>query len=313
MREPSDQELERLFKLDDTVGPARPIDGARASSIVDAALRAAGFPPAGPSGGTGGGGASHAGAGARGMRAGKMGAGKLSAGKLGALAGGTLAAVAAVAWLAVRGTSPPEAPDVAVAPTSAPVIAPLPSAPEIATPPSAPEIATPSTGPAPAQEPAAPLVDRPPIRRRHRTHPRGKQVATAEPVAEPRPAADLLAAANAARAQHQWRSADALYTRVVETGHDALATQTALVASGSLHLEHLGDPRGAARLFRAALARNAAGALAEDARWGLAETARALDDTAGELRALDDFLAHHASSALAPRARERRDALRGAP
>jgi hypothetical protein len=31
------------------------------------------------------------------------------------------------------------------------------------------------------------------------------------------------------------------------------------------------------------------------------------------LRALDDFLAHHAGSALAPRARDRRAQLRGAP
>jgi hypothetical protein len=120
---------------------------------------------------------------------------------------------------------------------------------------------------------------------------------------------DLLAEANAARAAHRWREADALYARVARGEPGGLAVQTALVAAGSLRLEHLGDPGGAAQRFRAALAGGSRAALAEDARWGLAEAARATGDAAEERRALDEFLAHHASSPRAPRARVRRAEL----
>jgi hypothetical protein len=279
MREPSDQELGQLFAPGGATGPARPIDDARASAIVEAALRGAGFPPAGPSGG-GGGGVMH------GMRVARW----------SVIAGGTLAAVITVAWLAMRGapTAAAVTPVVTVAEIEA-----LPDAPAAAPDEAAPAIAA----PAPAQAPHRPHRTR---GGRHRAAPT-PVVATADPPPVP---ADLLAEANAARAHHQWRAADALYARVVG---DPLAAQTALVASASLHLEHLGDPRGATQRFHAALAAGGDGALAEDARWGLAEAARALEDTAGELRALDDFLAHHASSALVARARARRDQLRGAP
>jgi hypothetical protein len=126
---------------------------------------------------------------------------------------------------------------------------------------------------------------------------------------ETREAADLLGEANAKRAAKQWRESDALYTRVVRRAPKSLAAQTALVASASLHLEHLADPRGASRRFSRALAIAPDGALAEEARWGLAEAARARHDDAAEARALDDFLAHHAGSPLAARARARRSEL----
>jgi hypothetical protein len=96
---------------------------------------------------------------------------------------------------------------------------------------------------------------------------------------------------------------------VVRRAPRSLAAQTALVASASLHLEHLGDPKGAARRFSRALAIAPEGALAEEARWGLAEAARARHDDAAEAHALDDFLAHHAGSPLAARARARRSEL----
>jgi hypothetical protein len=124
---------------------------------------------------------------------------------------------------------------------------------------------------------------------------------------------DLLAEANAARAGHRWREADALYTRVARGEPGRLAVQAALVASGSIHLEHLGDPTGAAQRFRAALTGGPRAALAEDARWGLAEAARVTGDPVGERLALDDFLAHHAGSPRAPRARARRMELGAAP
>jgi hypothetical protein len=124
---------------------------------------------------------------------------------------------------------------------------------------------------------------------------------------------DLLASANAARASHRWRQADALYARVVSGGAPELAVQAALVASASLHLEHLGDPAGAVRRFRAALAAGPRDALAEDARWGLAESTRAAGDPDAEAAALEDFLAHHAGSPRAARARARRGELKAAP
>jgi hypothetical protein len=141
-------------------------------------------------------------------------------------------------------------------------------------------------------------------------------VASAEdpaPAPAPRTPDDLLAEANAARAAHRWRDADALYARVAGGAPVGLAAQAALVASATIHLEHLGDPAGAARRFAAALASGPRDALAEDARWGLAEAARATGDTAAERRALDDFLAHHAGSPRAPRARARRTELGAAP
>ncbi|CAN5760513.1 hypothetical protein BH11MYX3_BH11MYX3_44940 [soil metagenome] len=123
------------------------------------------------------------------------------------------------------------------------------------------------------------------------------------------PVADLLGAANAKRAAKQWRESEALYARVVERAPRSMAAQTALVASASLHLEHLGDPKGAAQRFRRALAIAPRGVLAEEARWGIAEAARALRDTRGETAALDDFLAHHAGSPLVTQAKARRAEL----
>src|SRR5262249_50716808 len=98
---------------------------------------------------------------------------------------------------------------------------------------------------------------------------------------------DLLAEANAARLARDWRGADALYTRVALAGGPALAAPPALVAPAQLPLEPLGAPDGAARRFRRALAAGARDTLAEEARWGLAEVARATGDPAAERRALD--------------------------
>jgi hypothetical protein len=161
---------------------------------------------------------------------------------------------------------------------------------------------TPPRAPAPAKPHATP----PPTHRR-RLPPRTAAIAAS---ADPE---DLLAEANAARLARNWRGADALYTRVASAGGTALAAQTALVASAQLHLEHLGDPEGAARRFGRALTSGAGGTLAEEARWGLAEVARANRDSAAERRTLDDFLAHHAGSVRATQARARRAELEAAP
>jgi tetratricopeptide (TPR) repeat protein len=130
-----------------------------------------------------------------------------------------------------------------------------------------------------------------------------------KPVAEPtKSVEDLMAEANAARKAKQWKKADALYLEVVRDHAKSASAQVALVASATLHLEHLGDPKGALQRFRAAIGR-VSGPLAEEARYGLAEAHRALGDDAAEAKALDDFLRHHADSPLADRARSRRGEL----
>jgi hypothetical protein len=293
----SERDFERLFTLDGTPGPARAIDARAEAAIVVAALAGAGFAPIGPGGGGGSGG-------------GAAGAAGGSGAKLVLLLGGAALTAAAIAtWIAVRhrheavidvGSRAPAPPTVVIAPP-----APAPAAPEAPAPDREPVVLPPvvvhGSVPAPAPAPHA-----------HHVEPAPTPVPVAPPVAAPVPApADLLAEANAARGAKQWTRADALYAQVAAMP-DRLAAETALVADGQLRLEHLGDARGAASRFKAALASDPRGALAEDARWGLAEAARANGDARAEAAALDDFLAHHADSPLADRARARRKEL-GAP
>ena len=322
MGEFSDRELEPLFDLDEPAGPARPIDATRSAAIIDAALRGAGFPPGG--GGGGGGSGGHAAAGGK----------SAVAAKLALVAGG--AAIAVAAWLVVRAPAPPAvtpAP-VASAPVARPPESPPPPAPASAAAPPSDEAAAPASVAAPtgaSDEAAAPAPDRAPPgapqpparpRSRPREHSIVRIVRVVGASRTPAGAEDLLARANAARAAHDWRAADALYRRVARAGagpsgatgggNAGLAAQTALVASAELHLEHLGDPAGAARRFRAALTGGAGAALAEDARWGLAESARALGDAAAERRALDGRHGHDRSGRrLAARDQLLRPARRG--
>jgi hypothetical protein len=280
----TDAELQRVLVLDAGAGPALAIDPGSADAIIDAALDGAGFGPGG-------------GGGARARESGAKGPGGSASGS--AAAGTKIAIVAGVAVVAVvlviallvdrgggggaRHVTPPLA-DAAVL-DSVHGSGSLAAAPPDAAP---AEIIIFDEAPAPS----------PPRRDRPRTKPAPRESA-----------ADLLGEANAKRAAKQWRESDALYTRVVERAPKSFAAQTALIASASLRLEHLGDPKGALQRFRRALAIAPSGALAEDARWGIAEAARATRDRAAEATALDDFLAHHASSPLAPRARARRAEL----
>jgi len=334
MAEHRDLDLQRLFELDAGPGPARSIDDARFSAIIAGALGGAGFPP--PVGPGGGAGAAQGGAKVAASTAAKG----LAAGKLTVLIGGALTATAAaVVWIALRAPAGP--PPVLVSPAS------ISSASSVGAAPSTPADPPPSTirDDAPAVEPVSPHATReeapavaaaPAIApgerrpsaitagpahpsgassggRRRRPKPTVPPAEDPAPIVAPRTPDDLLAEANAARSAHRWRDADALYARVASGEPAGLAAQTALVASASIHLEHLGDPAGAARRFRAALAAGPRAALAEDAHWGLAEVARVTGDSAAERRALDDFLAHHAGSPRAPRARARRIELGAAP
>ena len=81
----------------------------------------------------------------------------------------------------------------------------------------------------------------------------------------------------------------------------------ATIAEAEIRLEHLGEVRGAIRLFRAAIA--AGGALDGEARYGLARAYREADEPAKERAALEDFLTRHPSSPLAALASKRLDAL----
>jgi hypothetical protein len=83
------------------------------------------------------------------------------------------------------------------------------------------------------------------------------------------------------------------------------AAVVAEVASATLHLEHLGDAPGALAGYRRALAARPAGALGEEARWGIAEAFRAVGDAKGEAFALRVFLDTHPRSAMATAAKKR--------
>jgi len=289
MGEPSDRELERLFDLDEAAGPARPIDASRSAAIITAALRGAGFPSGGGSGGA-------------------AGAKSAIATRLALVAGGAAVVIGVTVWWLARAPARPAELSAPVPAASVPAAIVRAADPPPAAAPASAAAAAPVTDDEAAPEPGdpPPVPPAPPAR----TRPRPREHARVDAPRTPTEATDLLARANAARLVHDWRGADALYRRVARGGGgDGLAAQTALVASAELHLEHLGDPAGAARRFRAVLAGGPDAALAEDARWGLAESARVAGDAAAERRALDDFLAHHPASARAERARTRRAAL----
>lgn len=115
--------------------------------------------------------------------------------------------------------------------------------------------------------------------------------------------------ANEQRRARQWQAAEALYQRVMREHPGTSAAYVAAIAAASIRLDHLGDARGALRLYQSALASGVNRALAEEARWGLAEAHRALGDDAREIRALQDFVTRHPGSPLIPQARARLRAL----
>jgi tetratricopeptide (TPR) repeat protein len=124
-------------------------------------------------------------------------------------------------------------------------------------------------------------------------------------LADDAPPEDILALANTRRKEKRWRDADALYRRVMVRYKGSDPSVIAAVASAALHLERLDDPAGALRRYRRALRIDPSGSLAEEARWGVAEALRALDDDDAEAEALRTFLNSHADSANAPAARRR--------
>jgi len=303
----TDDDLTRLLALDGAPGPALAIDVADANALIEGALDGAGFGP--PGGGPGHhGGPGHGGA--AGLRgAGSTVRGGLATGTKLAIGALALAVVVVIAVLVLRRSHGTQV-------AAAPIDAAIDAAPDAiaasagATAGSADATAGSADATAGSADATAGSADDvgadddadieldPEPAHSHKPRP-----------VETREAVDLLGEANAKRAAKQWRESDALYMRAVRRAPHSLAAQTALVASASLRLEHLGDPKGAAARFRRALAIAPDGALAEEARWGLAEAARARHDNAAEAHALDDFLAHHAGSPRAAQARARRAEL----
>ncbi|MEM9070394.1 MAG: hypothetical protein AAGE52_17955 [Myxococcota bacterium] len=115
--------------------------------------------------------------------------------------------------------------------------------------------------------------------------------------------ADLLARANAARREGEYRRAAGIYARVARgRGTEAY---TAAVAAGALELEHLGRPRQAARHFRRAARLRPRGPLDLSVREGLSTAERRLGRVAAERAALEELIERHPDSNAAARARRR--------
>ncbi|MFY0574130.1 tetratricopeptide repeat protein [Cystobacter fuscus] len=209
----------------------------------------------------------------------------------GVLVTSTCLAVMGAAAATSYGLWAPHAPKAGAPEVAAPV--------QVELPPAAPIAAEPVPEAAPSEE----VVAEPPAPPVARTAP--------APVAvEPE---DLLRRANERRAAGQWREAEALYLRVIQSSPGTTSAYVAQVASGGLRLEHLGDAKGALRQYQQALRAKPRGMLSEEAQQGVAESWRALGDTQREARALEEFLTAHPDSLLAGSARRRLDELRALP
>jgi TolA-binding protein len=142
--------------------------------------------------------------------------------------------------------------------------------------------------------------------------PRVKAGATVHrsPVPESTPQ-DMLQQANDLRARHQWLAATQIYEKTLHTFPGRAEAYSAMIAAGMLHLDQLGDAKGALSLFSSAIQARPQGPLSEEARWGVVRGHRALVDSRSELAALQEFVALYPHSLLASRAQARLRELRG--
>jgi len=122
---------------------------------------------------------------------------------------------------------------------------------------------------------------------------------------------DMLQQANDLRARHQWLAAAQTYEKTLRTFPGRAEAYSAMVAAGMLHLDQLGDAKGALSLFSSAIRVGPRGPLSEEARWGVVQAHRAMVDSASELAALREFVALYPQSLLASRAQARLRELRG--
>jgi tetratricopeptide (TPR) repeat protein len=123
--------------------------------------------------------------------------------------------------------------------------------------------------------------------------------------ANPNAAAELLARANTMRAQRRWAAAERDYRKALRSGATDAQRYVALVAAASLALTHRHRPLQALELYKNALALSPDGPLSEEARYGVAESYRALGDEMAEAAALNELVTEHPESWLAKGARRR--------
>jgi hypothetical protein len=126
-------------------------------------------------------------------------------------------------------------------------------------------------------------------------------------------AEELLRKANELRAKHRWMEATHAYEQTMRWFPGSAEAYSATVAAGFLHLDHLGDARGALRLLNGALRMRPEGALSEEVRWGRIEAFRALGAAASEQGALRDFVGRYPKSLFITRADARLRDLAEAP
>lgn len=160
--------------------------------------------------------------------------------------------------------------------------------------------ASPALSPAVAEPAPAALGASKPSARQRAPAPPAPGVPRAAALDSP-PAADLLGAANRARAERRYATALAIYRDVIDRYPTTRQAQIAAVAAGELELER-GDARAAEASFQRVPLDAELGA---EALFGLSEAYRAELRVVEERRALDRFVQLYPSNPLAAAARQR--------
>lgn len=266
--------VDELFALDGQPGPAPRMGAASASALIDGALdawEAAPAPDPEPANPTAPG---------------------APVGGLGALGVGIAVFLVAVGVTSAVLYMVPEQGDEHVAAVPAPTRSPAPESavPESPAPPA--NVVT----PAPAEADTFPEASASAHRR-----PRERARRASAPATAP----DLLARANEQRRARDYGAAERSYVQVVARFGNSSSAYVARVAAASLRLEHLGNARGAATLYREALRRRPNGNLDAEARYGLARAQRRLGQVNAERRTLEELLRQHPQAPFASRARSR--------
>ncbi len=131
------------------------------------------------------------------------------------------------------------------------------------------------------------------------------ELSAPDPRARSRKPEDWLNDANRLRAQKKWKEADANYARVWQAAPNSDAAYVARVASAGVRLDHLHDAKAALARYKSALKVSPQGSLSEEARYGIAEAYRAMGDRQAELSALRAFVERHPSAGLTNKAKRR--------
>ena len=124
-----------------------------------------------------------------------------------------------------------------------------------------------------------------------------------------RVAPDLLARANALRAQGNWRKAALTYKQAAQAAPRSDLAYVATFAMATLEAEHFESPQRALRLFRELLLLRPQGTLTEEVHLGIGQAYRRLGARSAELSALQQFINRYPQSLAAPRVRARLSVL----